>query len=169
MKNIIFLIFFVSYHLIQSATAGSIYGVNFSVEHNEGKCPKDYPILISVENRTLKDLKGFSVEISATKKSHSTVVYKMPGYSSDKIIKKFSSDAFCFPFNNGRKYPGREDQIEIDRNLNQLELMMKYGPDISNSLATERAVQRELFIRLDPKYKPNDLNIYISKQYTDFD
>ena len=152
---------------IPQEASSKIYGVGYSVEYNEEKCSKDYPILISVSNRSLKDLRSFNLEISAAKKGYSKVLYKEGGYSSDKIIKKFSSDNFCFQFGSFHPYPGREDQIEIDRSLDPMKLWGKYGYEIGNLLISERA--SNTFIRLDPKYSPKDLNFYISKEYSDFD
>lgn len=123
-------------------------------------------ILISVSNRSLKDIRSFDLEISATKKGYSKILFKEGGYSSDKIIKKFSSDKFCFQFGSFHPYPGREDQIEIDRSLTPMSLWDKYGYEIGNLVSSERAWKT--FIRLDPKYSPKDLNFYISNEYSDF-
>lgn len=159
MKNLLLASIFCITHIPTSALAQSFYGLKYSIEYSEEKCNKDYPLMVTIKNHTMKNLQSVSFRIIATKHGHSTQIYNQK-YNSDKIIKKFGTEILCYPFYNGGEYAGIKNQIEIDKNLTPLELHAKYGDHIASQIISKRAADgKSGFISLDPKLSLKDLNL----------
>lgn len=152
-----------------NALSQNLYGVSYSVAYSKEKCGEEFPLHVTIKNRTYKNLLSYSFTVEAIRPGYSTVLYKQR-YRSDRIIKRFSTEELCFAFDNGSPHPVDNRQIEADRYLTPTETINKYGFGIGERVISWRASNdANNLIVLDPKYSIQKLELSISSSYERFD
>lgn len=165
--TLIFLILISQYPI--NALSDNIYGVSYSVAYSKDKCDKEFPLHVTIKNRTFKNLLSYSFTVNAIRPGYSTVLYRQT-YRSDRIIKRFSTESLCFKFDNGSPHPVDNRQIEADMNLTPTETINKYGFDIGDRIIMWRAsIGANNSIPLDPKYSIQKLELSVSSSHESFD
>ncbi len=152
----LFLFFILSLSSINSFANG-FYGVQYHVEYSEEKCSKEYPLMVTFKNRSFNTVSSVEFRIQATKKGYSSQVYVSSRLKSDKVLKRLESYTACYKLHAYSSYPGIKDE---DLDMDPMNLMMKYGLDVSGPLIAARAADSKAK-RLDKNYAVSELSFSV--------